>query len=638
MRIEGKMLILSVSNLSKSYIEENLFNDLSFSIYSGDKIGIIGENGSGKTTILNILSNKITPDSGEIYVSKNTKISVLEQNISYTSEYNVYEECLSIFNEIIELEKEIRNIENEMGKKELDSGELEKLFDIYEIKKNKFEDGGGYSYESKIRGILNGLGFSQEDFYKPVNFLSGGQKTRLHLAKLLLRPGDLLLLDEPTNHLDLSSIEFLESYLKDYKGSIFLISHDRFFLNSICNKIFDFSNKKIEIYNCKYEEYIKRKEKNYLSLKKSYENQQKEIKRQTEIIQRFENYGNRRFIKQASARRKNLEKISVIEDPEIRKNLINLKLIPETETGRDVLKIENLSMNFEENYLFDDINLNIYKGDRIGLIGNNGVGKTTLFKIIFGEIKPKMGKTILGSRVKIGYFDQEQKTLNEKKTVIDEFWDAYPKLNYYDVRSYLAKFSFYEEDINKLVSNLSGGERARLELLKLMLSNSNFLILDEPTNHLDIDSKEILENAILDYTGTVFVISHDRYFLNKIVNKIWELNNKKITEYYGNYDYYIEKINESKEVENQKIINKTVLEKEKRKNRELEKEKKKLNKIVKDIEMEILEIESEIEQINEDIQKPENYENTETMGDFYSRLSYLTDKKEKLYLEWEKYI
>lgn len=632
------MLVLNVNNISKSFLDKEILKNITFSIYENDKIGLVGENGSGKTTLLNILTNKISYDSGDVFLSKNIEYSILEQNISYSSEKTVYEECINIFSNLIELEIEIRNLENKMGDKNHDQTELEKIFNEYEFKRHEFDKKGGYIYPSKIKGVLNGLGFMAEEYDKSVNHLSGGQKTRLHLAKLLLKETGLLFLDEPTNHLDMNSIRFLENYLKDYKGSLFIISHDRYFLNSVCNKIFDLSNKNINIYNCKYDEFIKRKEINYENNKKIYENQQKEISRQNEIIQRFENYGNNRFIKQANSRRKMLEKMRLIENPDITKNLISLKLEPEVESGKDVLSISNLSMKFGTKELFNNINLNIYKGDKIGLIGGNGVGKTTLFKIICNFLEPIDGECKLGSRVKIGYFDQEQKSLNNNNTVIEEFWDTYPKFNYYEVRSYLAKFNFFEDDINKQISQLSGGERARLELLKLMLSNANFLILDEPTNHLDIYSKEILEKALIDYTGTVFVISHDRYFLNKTINRIWNLENKKIIEYYGNYDYYIEKLNENLSDNNDKKFNKTLFEKEKRKKRELELEEKKKKKKLEELEKNILKIEDEIEKINIKIQDPEIYNDKEKIDYYYKNLSELTNKKDVLYSEWENYL
>lgn len=631
------MIVLSVNGLTKSFLSENILENVTFSISYRDKVGIVGDNGSGKTTLFNLLIKDLSADSGDINFAKNINLSILKQNISYTSDKSVYEECLEVFEKIILLEKEIRELEIEMGNKDLSEEEIRKLFDIYESKRHYFEENNGYSYNSKIRGVLFGLGFLEQDFSKSVNNLSGGQKSRLHLAKILLKPSNLILLDEPTNHLDIESIQFLESYLREYRGSCLIISHDRYFLNAVCNKIFSIENKKLKSFNCGYDEYISRREKDFEVNRHLYEKQQKEISRQKEIIQRFENYGNNRFIKQASSRRKLLDKMDLIENPEIYKNSMKLKLVPEVESGKDVLTISDLSMGFNDKILFDDINLNVYKGDKIGLVGKNGVGKTTLFKIICNNLEAIKGKCDLGARVSIGYYDQEQKTLSNQNTVMDEFWDAYPKMNNFEVRSHLAKFNFFDEDLFKSVGELSGGERARLELLKLMLSKSNFLLLDEPTNHLDIESKEVLENAIVDYSGTVLIISHDRYFLNKVVNKIWYLEDGKITEFYGNYDYFLEKLNEKNEAE-EKIISKTEIEKEKKKKKEKEKEERAKKQKLKEIENKIFEIEEKIEICNKDIQNPEIFNDKDKFLQIGEDLSRLIKEKEKLYLEWENYL
>lgn len=631
------MIVLSVNGLAKSFLSENILENVTFSISDRDKVGIVGDNGSGKTTLFNLLIKDLSADSGDINFAKNINLSILKQNISYTSDKSVYEECLEVFEKIILLEKEIRELEIEMGNKDLSEEEIRKLFDIYESKRHYFEENNGYSYNSKIRGVLFGLGFLEQDFSKSVNNLSGGQKSRLHLAKILLKPSNLILLDEPTNHLDIESIQFLESYLREYRGSCLIISHDRYFLNAVCNKIFSIENKKLKSFNCGYDEYISRREKDFEVNRHLYEKQQKEISRQKEIIQRFENYGNNRFIKQASSRRKLLDKMDLIENPEIYKNSMKLKLVPEVESGKDVLTISDLSMGFNDKILFDDINLNVYKGDKIGLVGKNGVGKTTLFKIICNNLEAIKGKCDLGARVSIGYYDQEQKTLSNQNTVMDEFWDAYPKMNNFEVRSHLAKFNFFDEDLFKSVGELSGGERARLELLKLMLSKSNFLLLDEPTNHLDIESKEVLENAIVDYSGTVLIISHDRYFLNKVVNKIWYLEDGKITEFYGNYDYFLEKLNEKNEAE-EKIISKTEIEKEKKKKKEKEKEERAKKQKLKEIENKIFEIEDKIEICNKDIQNPEIFNDKDKFLQIGEDLSRLIKEKEKLYLEWENYL
>lgn len=631
------MIVLSVNGLTKSFLSENILENVTFSISDRDKVGIVGDNGSGKTTLFNLLIKDLSADSGDINFAKNINLSILKQNISYTSDKSVYEECLEVFEKIILLEKEIRELEIEMGNKDLSEEEIRKLFDIYESKRHYFEENNGYSYNSKIRGVLFGLGFLEQDFSKSVNNLSGGQKSRLHLAKILLKPSNLILLDEPTNHLDIESIQFLESYLREYRGSCLIISHDRYFLNAVCNKIFSIENKKLKSFNCGYDEYISRREKDFEVNRHLYEKQQKEISRQKEIIQRFENYGNNRFIKQANSRRKLLDKMDLIENPEIYKNSMKLKLVPEVESGKDVLTISDLSMGFNDKILFDDINLNVYKGDKIGLVGKNGVGKTTLFKIICNNLEAIKGKCDLGARVSIGYYDQEQKTLSNQNTVMDEFWDAYPKMNNFEVRSHLAKFNFFDEDLFKSVGELSGGERARLELLKLMLSKSNFLLLDEPTNHLDIESKEVLENAIVDYSGTVLIISHDRYFLNKVVNKIWYLEDGKITEFYGNYDYFLEKLNEKNEAE-EKIISKTEIEKEKKKKKEKEKEERAKKQKLKEIENKIFEIEEKIEICNKDIQNPEIFNDKDKFLQIGEDLSRLIKEKEKLYLEWENYL
>lgn len=631
------MIVLSVNGLTKSFLSENILENVTFSISYRDKVGIVGDNGSGKTTLFNLLIKDLSADSGDINFVKNVNLSILKQNISYTSDKSVYEECLEVFEKIILLEKEIRELEIEMGNKDLSEEEIHKLFDIYESKRHYFEENNGYSYNSKIRGVLFGLGFLEQDFSKSVNNLSGGQKSRLHLAKILLKPSNLILLDEPTNHLDIESIQFLESYLREYRGSCLIISHDRYFLNAVCNRIFSIENKKLKSFNCGYDEYISRREKDFEVNRHLYEKQQKEISRQKEIIQRFENYGNNRFIKQASSRRKLLDKMDLIENPEIYKNSMKLKLVPEVESGKDVLTISDLSMGFNDKILFDDINLNVYKGDKIGLVGKNGVGKTTLFKIICNNLEAIKGKCDLGARVSIGYYDQEQKTLSNQNTVMDEFWDAYPKMNNFEVRSHLAKFNFFDEDLFKSVGELSGGERARLELLKLMLSKSNFLLLDEPTNHLDIESKEVLENAIVDYSGTVLIISHDRYFLNKVVNKIWYLEDGKITEFYGNYDYFLEKLNEKNEAE-EKVISKTEIEKEKKKKKEKEKEERAKKQKLKEIENKIFEIEEKIEICNKDIQNPEIFNDKDKFLQIGENLSRLIKEKEKLYLEWENYL
>ena len=561
----------------------------------------------------------------------------MEQNISYENENTVFNECLSIFDDLLVLEDVIRKLEYKMGSEDISDDERNEIYEEYEKKRKYFEDAGGYSYNSKIKGVLNGLGFTELDYDKEINQLSGGQKSRIHLAKLLLKPTELMLLDEPTNHLDMESIRFLESYLRDYKGSYIIVSHDRYFLNEVCNRIFLVQNKKLKAYDCKYNEYVLRKEKDSEIELHLFNKQQKEINRQMEIIQRFENYGNKRYVRQASSRKKLLDKIEVIENPIIHKRNMKLNLMPEVESGRDVLSINGLSMSFNDKELFKNLELNVYKGDKIGIVGKNGVGKTTLFKILCNKINPTDGEFKLGSKVFIGYYDQEQKSLDDSKELIDEFWDEYPKMDNFSVRTHLAKFNFIGEDLFKTVGNLSGGERARLELSKLMISKSNFLLLDEPTNHLDIESKEILENALSNYEGTFLTVSHDRYFLNKIANKIWYMTDSGVKEYYGNYDYFLAKINEKESVEIE-TISKTEIEKEKRRKKEQEREKKQKIKEAKKLEELIYNIEEEIENINKRIQNNDFFDNKNKMLEEYKRLSQLTSRRDELYKQWENLI
>lgn len=584
------MIVLSCSNLSKSFVVEPILEDVSFSINKGEKIGVVGLNGSGKTTLFNIISGEIASDSGQIYIQKDLKIGYLKQHTTIESNNTVFEECLEVFIPIMEMEKSLRNLEQEMsieGKKG-HTERLDVLMNRYANLSEEFSDKNGYGYKSEIKGILKGLGFSDEEMDKKVNLLSGGQKARLSMGKLLLEKPDLLLLDEPTNHLDIEAISWLEKFLNEYEGTTLIISHDRYFLDNIVNKVFHLENLKLNIYNGNYTQFMKKRKVNLELLKKQYESQQKEIERQEEIIKRFSNYGGQRYIRQAQSRQKLIDKMKIIDKPVDNLKRTRLRFEPKIESGREVLCVDSLSKSFGEHNLFEEINFNIYKGEKVGLIGPNGVGKTTLFKMILGEIIPSNGDIKLGHHVHIGYFDQEQNTLNLDKTIIDEIWDENPKLDHYQIRRYLAQFLFIGDDIFKEISELSGGERSRLALLKLMLSKANFLLMDEPTNHLDIDSKEVLEDALQDYDGTVLVISHDRYFLNRVADKIIELSEDGLKEYLGNFDYYIEKKNQVvvEEVVEEKTKTQLKLERKKvRIQREEQREKrKKILKLEEDIE------------------------------------------------------
>lgn len=626
------MILISGKDITKTYVTEEILSEVSFSIKNNDKIGLIGINGAGKTTLLNILMDEISYDSGEIYKQKDLKIGYLKQVKDLDMNKSIYDECLEVFSEVINLEERIRNLEVEMsGKTEED---LESVLLEYQRLQDRFNKLDGYEYNSRILGMLKGLGFSDSELYENIGIFSGGQKSRIQLAKLLLSKPDILFLDEPTNHLDLDAIEFLQGFLRDYSGAILLISHDRYFLDKVVNKVFLLENKKIEIYNGNYTEFTVKRQRDIANRISAYENQQKEIKRQQEIIEKFANYGSARLIKQSQSRKKLLDKMKVVEEHKNVSGKFALRFTPSVESGKDVLLVENLKKQFNDKLLFENVDFQIYKGEKVGLIGPNGIGKTTLFNMISGKQNVTEGSIKLGSQVKVGYFDQEQKDLNFDNTVMDEIWNAYPDLTHYEIRNYLAKFMFIGDDIFKEISELSGGEKARVSLLKLMLSSTNFLLMDEPTNHLDIDSKEVLENALLNYDGTGLIISHDRYFLNKILDKIIVLDKHGAVTYLGNYDYYIEKITELNQVEEKKGISKTQQEKDKKKLKEVEKQKQKNRKLIKDIENKIEEVEERLNKLNGETNNLEIYENKKKMFDLFSNIEKLNKEKDDLYNKW----
>ena len=628
------MIVLSTNNISKSYITTPILENITFNINERDKVGLIGVNGAGKTTLFNILAGDLTPDSGDIYTIKNIRLGYLKQNINLESEKTLYEECLQVFDDVMKMEKEIRELELQMAEQKSEE-ELEKILIRYQNLQDEFSERRGYSYDSEIKGTLRGLGFNDDDFDKIVNTFSGGQKSRIMLAKLMLERPNMLLLDEPTNHLDVGAIEFLESFLRDFNGAVIIISHDRYFLDAVTNKIFHLENRSLEIYNTNYTKYIDQRKKRLRDRIAAFENQQKEIKRQKEIIERFANYGNAKLVRKAKSRQKLLEKMEVLDSPTTEEGGFNLIFTPALESGKDVLRVKNLSKSFGDKKLFENVDFNIYKKEKVGLIGPNGVGKTTLFRMIMNKIKKDFGDIELGHQVKVGYFDQEQKNLNNDNTIIDEIWDEFPRLTHYEIRTYLAKFMFVGDDIFKSIEDLSGGEKARISLLKLMLSDTNFLLMDEPTNHLDIDSKEALEDALNNYDGTCLVISHDRYFLNKVVDKILVLEEDGVTEYLGNYDYYIEKLKEQVE-EKIKLEekSKTQINKEKKKEKEKIKENKKRKKEIKSLEEKIEKVEENLNILHNKTLDETIYEDKEKMFDLFSKIEELEKEKENLYDLW----
>lgn len=635
------MIVLSCNNLNKSFGIDTILENISFTVNEGDKVGIIGVNGTGKTTLFKVLSGIYGYDSGDIYLGKGVEIGYLEQNTNFQSEKTIYEEVLEVFSDLMDMENYIRDLEIKIAEEgsNPNSKILDKLMNEYSQKLELFSELNGYGYKSEVKGILKGLGFSDSDMETPINILSGGEKTRVLLSKLLLKNPSLLLLDEPTNHLDSDAIEWLEVFLKQYKGTVIIISHDRYFLDQVVNRVFEIHNKRLKTYNGNYSKFIElSKVEKELEVKK-YEDQQKEIKKQEESIDRLKAYGREKHLKRARSKEKMLDKVDVLDKPDVFRKKASIQFSPSVSSGNDVLQVEDLSMGYGERILFKDINFNIYRGEKVALIGANGIGKSTLFKIIMNEIIPLTGTAKLGANVHVDYFHQEQKTLNLDNTIIDEIWNDHPSLNQTTLRNMLGSFLFEDEEVFKKISTLSGGERARVAILKLILSNSNFLLLDEPTNHLDIDSKEVLEEALLNYTGTLFTISHDRYFLNTVVDKILVLDSDGITEYLGNYNYYMDKKKQTLEmnsIETTEEKTKTQLKDEKRKEREQRELEKKVRVKRQNIEKEIEEIELEIEELNVLMCQEEIYSNPEKSKEVSQNKTSLEDRLNNLYEEWEQ--
>lgn len=532
-------MILSCQNIQKAFLEQSVLSNVSFHIEDNEKAAIVGINGAGKTTLLRIIVGELAPDAGQVILAKGKTLGYLAQNAGLNSENSMYDELLSVKQELILLEQQMRETEKAM--KGADDETLGILMDEYSLLTHRFESGGGYAYKSELTGVLKGLGFSEEEFSKPVSTLSGGQKTRVALGKLLLLSPDLIILDEPTNHLDMQSIAWLETYLKNYKGAVLIVSHDRFFLDRLAGKIIEIDQCKATVFLGNYTAYAQKKEQLRIAEWNAYVNQQREIKHQEEVIEKLRSFNREKSIKRAESREKMLEKIDVLEKPTQVRADMHLTLTPRLLSGNDVLTVEGLSKSFDDRLLFSDLHFEIKRGEHVAIIGDNGTGKTTLLKILNGLIPADSGTFKLGSNVEIGYYDQEHHVLHSDKTLFEEISDAYPWLTNTEIRNVLASFLFTGDDVFKRICDLSGGEKGRVSLAKLMLSNANFLILDEPTNHLDIMSKEILEDAINHYEGTVLYVSHDRYFINRTATRILELAAQHFVSYIGNYDYYLEK-------------------------------------------------------------------------------------------------
>ena len=532
-------MILSCQNINKTFIDNHLLKDVSFHINENDKAALIGINGCGKTTLLRIIMGEMMPDDGLVTLAKDTTVGYLPQNALLSSTKSIYNELLSVRQDLITLEEQLRDMEHKMS--HLDGKNLEELVEKYTLASQRFEREGGLTYRSEITGVLKGLGFSSDDFNRDISTLSGGQKTRVALGKLLVTKPDLIILDEPTNHLDMNAIMWLENYLLNYRGTVFIVSHDRYFLDKIVNKVLELENGHMSTFIGNYTDYATKKEILRIAAVNAYRNNQREIKHQEEVIKKLRSFNREKSIKRAESREKMLQKMEVVDKPSEENDSMHLTLTPRFESGNDVLTIKDLSKAFDSNVLFHELSCFIKKGEHVAIIGDNGTGKSTFLKIINQIIPADAGTITTGSNVVIGYYDQEHHVLHENKTIFDEISDDYPSLTNTEIRNVLAAFLFTGEDVFKMVSSLSGGEKGRVLLAKLMLSQANFLILDEPTNHLDITSKEILEDALNSYTGTVLYVSHDRYFINRTASRILDLTQNGFINYLGNYDYYLEK-------------------------------------------------------------------------------------------------
>ena len=634
-------MILSCNNISKSFGTDVIIKSCSFNIEDHEKAAIVGINGAGKSTLLKIITGEEPADTGIVTLAKDKTLGYLAQQQDLQSDRSIYDELLSVKQYILDMESELRRIEAAMNNASGD--ELESLMNRYTNLNHEFEMNNGYAYKSEITGVLKGLGFAEEDFSLHVNTLSGGQKTRVSLGKLLLSKPDIIMLDEPTNHLDMDSISWLENYLLNYSGAVLIVAHDRYFLDKIVSKIIEIDNGDCTVFSGNYTDYASKKAILRNMKLKEYLNQQRDIKHQEEVIAKLKQFNREKSIKRAESREKMLDKIEVVNKPVELNAKMNIKLEPSVVSGNDVLTVTDLTKSFDGNTLFNNINFEIKRGERVALIGNNGTGKTTILKLINGIIQPDSGSIYLGAKVAIGYYDQEHHVLDPDKTLFQEIQDAYPDLNNTQIRNTLAAFLFTDDDVFKYIRDLSGGERGRVSLAKLMLSNANLLILDEPTNHLDIVSKEILENALNSYTGTVLYVSHDRYFINATATRIIELTNQSIVNYIGNYDYYLEKrdiltakafpdtntdVSSSEKVKDSKISW--------QQSREEQNRLKKKKNDLKRTEERIADIEKRIEDIDTEYSDPSIGSNTARLMELHNESTKLKKELDELYEHWEE--
>ncbi|CDA88235.1 aTPase components of ABC transporters with duplicated ATPase domains [Clostridium sp. CAG:230] len=637
-------MILQCSHIDKSFVGETVLSDISFHINEQEKAAIVGVNGSGKSTLIKIIMGQLSADSGDIILSKDTTVGYLAQNQEYASDRTILEEMQDAKPEVGILERKIASLSAQMN--EADGKELEALIKQFDQAQHRFDQINGYAYQSELVGVLKGLGFENEDFDKKIASLSGGEKTRVALAKMLLTAPDLIILDEPTNHLDLNAIHWLEGYLAQYNGAVLIVAHDRYFLDKIVSKVIEIRQTKSRVYLGNYTEYTKKRQEILDSLQKQYLNQQAEIKHQEEVIAKLKQFNREKSIKRAESREKMLDKIERIDKPIEENTKMHLLFTPKIQSGNDVLTVKGLSKRFADHVLFENIDFEIKRGEHVAIIGDNGSGKTTILKMINDLLTPDSGTITLGTNVEIGYYDQEHHVLHMEKTLFEEIQDEYPNMTNTEIRNLLAAFLFTEDDVFKQIKSLSGGERGRVSLAKLMLSDANFLILDEPTNHLDIDSKAILENAINHFEGTVLYVSHDRYFINTTAHRILDLTSQTMLNYIGNYDYYLDKKDAMEQAHLQtetKVSDVTAsatatasdTKLSWQQQKEEQARQRKLEKELQAVETEIEELESDNEQIDTELSDPANGNDVAKLQELSKKRAENDARLEELMQRWE---
>ena len=629
-------MLLNVSHIYKSYGEDNIIKDATFTVDEGSKVAIVGNNGTGKSTLLKIIIGEIAADDGEVTLKKDATMGYLAQYQEDAFSSNILNTVLSAREDLLSMEKRLSEMEAKMSS--VDNSEMAKFMDDYHKLQHQFDLKGGYTFRSEAIGILKGLGFEQEDFEKSMNELSGGQKTRVSLGRLLASSPDLLLLDEPINHLDLKSIMWLEGYLSSYKGAVIIVAHDRYFLDKIADHVVDLSYGRTSVYTGNYTAFTQQKEIYMLTYERSYEKQQKEIEHQKAVIDKLQSFNREKSIKRAESRKKLLDKMDVMDAPDKDMPKMRLTLEIEKESGKDVLDFSHVTKSYDDKIIFTDLSFEVHKGDRIAILGDNGTGKTTILKCINGLTDFESGEIRFGANVTVGYYDQEQQGLTESNTIFSELHDAYPFLTETKVRNTLAAFMFTEDDVFKRISDLSGGERGRVSLAKLMLSKSNLLILDEPTNHLDMDSKQMLEEALNEYDGTLLYVSHDRYFVNRTANTLLELTDGKLVKYLGNYDDYLAKKEQLYGFQSESVSaaasEETAAKLDYKEQKRIEAEKRKLQNKISKIEEEIEELESKKSAIEEEFLKPENMTNSAKLNELTAKQKEIDSRLEELYDEW----